>query len=151
MKPIRNSAKAVIIADQHILLTKNQDSDGYFYLFPGGGQEKGEELSDAVIRECMEETGCKVSVRGLLFVREYIGKNHEFADWDSDTHQVEFYFECVIESQEENFAGANPDADQVGVEWVALSELDNIRIYPRGLVKQLQTGVYKPCYIGDSN
>lgn len=151
MKPIRNSAKAIIIINNQILLTKNEDQDGYFYLFPGGGQEKGEELRNAVIRECLEETGCKVAVKDLLFIREYIGKNHEFAEWDSDTHQVEFYFECVIESQGESFNGNNPDADQVGVEWVNLNRLDGIRIYPRGLVKQLQDGNYNPCYIGDSN
>ncbi|NIK80335.1 ADP-ribose pyrophosphatase YjhB (NUDIX family) [Paenibacillus castaneae] len=151
MKPIRNSAKAVIIADNHILLTKNLDSDGYFYLYPGGGQEKGEELKDAVIRECLEETGCQVSVKDLLFIREYIGQNHEFAKWDSDIHQVEFYFECVMETQNASFAGDNPDADQVGVEWIALNQLDEIRVYPKGLTKHMQNNLKKPCYIGDSN
>lgn len=151
IKPIRNSAKAVIIANDQILLTKNVDADGYFYLYPGGGQEKGEELRDAVIRECIEETGCKVSVKDLLFIREYIGENHEFAEWDSDTHQVEFYFECAIEEEEASLTGHNPDGDQIGVEWIALQQLDEIRVYPKGLTKQLQERNYKPCYIGDSN
>ena len=55
MKPIRNSAKAVIIQNEKILLTKNKDDFGFFYLFPGGGQDHGEELKDAVKRECLEE------------------------------------------------------------------------------------------------
>ncbi|MDF2682566.1 MAG: hydrolase [Brevibacillus sp.] len=43
MKPIRNSAKAVITQNEKILLTKNRDEFGFFYLFPGGGQDHGEE------------------------------------------------------------------------------------------------------------
>ena len=37
---IRNSAKAIIIQGEKVLLTKNQDNDGYFYLFPGGNMVK---------------------------------------------------------------------------------------------------------------
>lgn len=90
MKPIRNSAKAIIIYDGKVLLTKNKDQEGFFYLFPGGGQEHGEQLSDALKRECMEEIGCHIRVHDLTYVREYIGKNHQFAEWDADVHQVEF-------------------------------------------------------------
>lgn len=45
---IRNSAKAVIMKDSRILLTKNTDRDGVFYLFPGGGQDHSETLAEAV-------------------------------------------------------------------------------------------------------
>ncbi len=68
MKPIRNSAKAIIVDNHHLLLTKNQDEMGFFYLFPGGGQEKGEELGQAVVRECMEELGCGVEVKDLMYI-----------------------------------------------------------------------------------
>lgn len=44
MISIRNSAKAIIIKDGRILLTKNEDQFGTFYLLPGGGQEKGVSL-----------------------------------------------------------------------------------------------------------
>lgn len=50
---IRNSAKAVILKDSKILLTRNIDNEGVFYLFPGGGQDHGETLTEAVKRECM--------------------------------------------------------------------------------------------------
>jgi ADP-ribose pyrophosphatase YjhB (NUDIX family) len=46
---IRNSAKAIIISGDKILLTKNQDNEGYFYLFPGGGQEHGETIHNALL------------------------------------------------------------------------------------------------------
>ncbi|OMF69408.1 NUDIX domain-containing protein [Paenibacillus glucanolyticus] len=153
MKPIRNSAKAVIMRNDQILLTKNVDQLGEFYLFPGGGQEKGETLVQAVIRECQEEIGRKVEVLDLLHVREYIGSNHEFAEWDSDVHQVEFYFECCLADVGDTFQGHNPDEYQVGVEWIDLSALNEIRIYPHSLVKPLmdQAENSAVCYVGDTN
>lgn len=149
MTAIRNSAKAVIVRDGRVLLTKNEDAQGYFYLFPGGGQEKGEELKDAVVRECIEEIGVEVAVRDLLFVREYIGKNHQFAEWDHHIHQVEFYFACSVDDNAQFANGTNPDDHQVGVEWVWIADLGDIRVYPHALVEKLQSGMYGPCYIGD--
>jgi 8-oxo-dGTP pyrophosphatase MutT (NUDIX family) len=152
LNPIRNSAKAVIVREGALLLTKNKDPEGYFYLFPGGGQDPGEELAAAVVRECMEEIGCPVAVGELLHVREYIGKNHQFADWDADIHQVEFYFRCELLSADETaFAGSNPDSDQVGVEWVDIARLHEIRLYPETLSRFIQAGTQAPCYLGDVN
>ncbi|WP_127583569.1 NUDIX domain-containing protein [Paenibacillus koleovorans] len=153
MKPIRNSAKAVIIRNDQVLLTKNQDDQGYFfYLFPGGGQEPGEQLSDAVKRECLEEIGEQVEVHELLCVREYIGKNHQFADWDSAVHQVEFYFSCTLTAEEPAFQNiTNPDSFQVGVEWVELSQLHAIQVYPRTLASMLTEPATTLRYLGDAN
>lgn len=152
MKPIRNSAKAIIIDERNrILLTQNRDRDGVFYLFPGGGQEIGEKLEEAVIRECMEEIGCRVTVKDIWYIREYIGKNHEHAEWDYDVHQVEFYFECMLDGELGTEAATNPDSDQVGVEWIELERLDRIRVYPQGLVKPLQQGMRERRYMGDMN
>ncbi|MDG0875539.1 NUDIX domain-containing protein [Paenibacillus thiaminolyticus] len=152
MKPIRNSAKAVIIDERNrILLTQNRDRDGLFYLFPGGGQEIGEKLEEAVIRECMEEIGCRVIVNDIWYIREYIGKNHEHAEWDYDVHQVEFYFECRLDGELAMEAATNPDSDQVGVEWIELERLDRVRVYPQRLVKPLQQGLRERRYMGDTN
>lgn len=71
---IRNSAKAIIISGEKVLLTKNQDNDGYFYLFPGGGQEHGETIHQTLKRECIEEIGQQAEIGELLHIREYIGK-----------------------------------------------------------------------------
>ncbi|HET6872918.1 MAG TPA: NUDIX domain-containing protein [Sporolactobacillaceae bacterium] len=94
---IRNSLKAIIIEFDHVLLTKNEDNEGIFYLFPGGGQELSESFHDALHRECLEEIGLGVEIGELVFIREYIGKNHEYAESDSTIHQVEFYFECKLD------------------------------------------------------
>ncbi|MFC8564102.1 NUDIX domain-containing protein [Peribacillus frigoritolerans] len=66
---IRNSAKAIIICGDKVLITKNQDNEGYFYLFPCGGQEHGETIHNALIRECIEEVGKEVEIGELLHIR----------------------------------------------------------------------------------
>ncbi|MEK4524245.1 MULTISPECIES: NUDIX domain-containing protein [Paenibacillus] len=152
MKPIRNSAKAVIVQDGRLLVIRLEDQYGTAYVFPGGGQEKGEELKDAVARECLEEIGQAVNVGELLHIREYIGKNHEFAEWDADIHQVEFYFACsLIDPEATVFEGSNPDDHQVAVEWIALEELSNIRLYPKTIGELLLKSGSSSIYLGDLN
>ena len=152
---IRNSAKAIIIQGDKVLLTKNQDNDGYFYLFPGGGQEHGETLRQALIRECMEEVGQQVEIGELLHVREYIGKNHEYASDDFDVHQVEYYFiSKIVNETKGNIEPTNPDSHQVGIEWIAINDLPQYRIYPKELRKYIIkyfNGVKSPVYLGDMN
>ncbi|MDQ0723003.1 8-oxo-dGTP diphosphatase [Paenibacillus sp. W4I10] len=152
MKPIRNSAKAVIVQDGRLLVIRLEDQYGTAYVFPGGGQEKGEELKDAVARECLEEIGQAANVGELLHIREYIGKNHEFAEWDADIHQVEFYFACsLIDPEATVFEGSNPDDHQVAVEWIALEELSQIRLYPKTIGELLLKSDSSSIYLGDLN
>jgi len=120
MRHIRNSAKAIIIKDEKILLTKNQDTLGIFYLLPGGGQEPGESIVEALKRECLEEISSEVSVRDIRYIREYIGKNHEFANLDSEIHQIEYMFVCFLKPGFEAKNGSEPDKMQIGVEWIEL-------------------------------
>lgn len=152
---IRNSAKAIIIDGEKVLLTKNQDDDGYFYLFPGGGQEHGETLHEALKRECIEELGHQVDIEELLHIREYIGRNHEHKSFDAHVHQVEFYFACKLVSETNRIMEpTNPDNDQVGIEWLKISDLENYRFYPKKIrehiVKYFNSEKSK-VYLGDTN
>jgi len=149
---IRNSVKAVILIDGKILLTKNKDLEGYFYLCPGGGQEHGETFHATLQRECLEEIGASVHIGELLFIREYIGKNHEHAAFDADVHQVEYYFHCQL--NEQGTQPTNPDSHQIGTEWVSLEKLHDFRLYPKALIRQLQRyeqGQQTTIYLGDIN
>ncbi len=154
MDGIRNSAKAIIIEDGRILLTRNKNETGIFYLLPGGGQRHGESLAQAVVRECLEEIGVRVSVGELLLVRDYISDNHEFAQQDNDIHQVEFMFRCRIVKGDIH-VGEIPDDWQTGVEWVEVSRLDDVVLYPVAIVGSLQRiargEAPQACYIGDVN
>ena len=152
---IRNSAKAVIVKDAKVLLTKNRDKEGLFYIFPGGGQDHGEALTDTVKRECLEEVGAKVDVGQLLHIREYIGKNHEHTAFDSGVHQIEYYFLCELVHEDSGFAEpTNPDSHQLGIEWVAIADLPTYRIYPKAIVpfiQDLAEDKRGTVYLGDVN
>lgn len=150
MYPVRTSTKAVIIKNDALLviLAKGEAGDEYYYL-PGGGQEKFETLEEALKRECLEEIDAKVIVGHLLFVRDYISRNHEFAAFDPNFHQVDFFFECTLEPDQIPKNGANPDTTQLSVHWLPLSELETAKFYPA----QLKTALLARdrVYLGDVN
>ncbi|MBF6614880.1 MAG: NUDIX domain-containing protein [Chloroflexi bacterium] len=153
MKPIRNSAKALIVDGGKVLAIKLSDKDGFWYTLPGGGQEPGEDLHATLRRECLEEAGIEIKVGGLVFVREYIGKNHEFADRHSDYHGIEFIFECSLAEGAKPQTGSLPDVGQLAVEWLELDKVDNYRLYPlalRPLIKRIRER-RAAVYMGDVN
>ena len=134
MYPVRTSTKAVIIQNNALLVIvgRGEIGDEYYYL-PGGGQEQFETLEDALKRECFEEIDAKVIVGDILFVRDYIAKNHEFAALAPNFHQVDFFFECRLEAGEVPKNGSNPDSTQQGVYWLPLIELETANLYPKRL------------------
>ncbi|MBC5637270.1 NUDIX domain-containing protein [Ornithinibacillus sp. BX22] len=151
---IRNSAKAIIMEENKLLTIKKEDKDGYYYLLPGGGQEHGETLHEAVKRECMEEVNADVDVGSLLFIREYIGKNHEHAEFDAEVHQIEYMFLCSVTGSRGLGNGIVPDEGQISVEWLPLEELMQYRLYPQTMREKLidyTKGVEFPVYLGDIN
>ena len=153
MKSILNSAKAIIIADESVLTITNQDRDGFFYILPGGGQHPGETLTSALARECREELSVDVDVEDLVCIREYIGKNHEFAAADADAHHLEFMFACSLRDGSIVEVGEEPDEWQVGFAWIPLNQLETYRFYPKGLRRILAEygrGQH-PVYLGDMN
>jgi len=154
MTPIRNSAKAILIRNGALLCTKNVGWRGdNYYLLPGGGQEHGETLVQALQRECLEEIGARVSVKSLRYVREYIGKNHAFAERQSGVHQLEYMFECELLDEPNHAIAANPDAGQTDLIWIALDKLNDHQIFPSDLKRLiLPSGeLTGEIYLGDTN
>ena len=127
---IRMAAKAVIVADDRILLNHCRDSSGDWYALPGGGQEQGETLAETLVRECQEEIGTEVEVLRLLFVREIIVANHSFTYLEEALHQVEHLFECRLPDGYQPHCGPGADAAQMGVRWMDRSALEEARVYP---------------------
>lgn len=154
MKPIRNSAKAIIVRDGLLLASHLTDAEDDWYALPGGGQERYETLVEAVVRECREEIGVLVEVHELLFIREYLSMNHEFANYEADAHQVEFMFRCTLPVGVEPALGALPDTAQIGVAWLPLDQLNDYRLYPltlRAYAPHFGGRDGAPVYLGDVN
>lgn len=153
MRPVRTAARAVIICDGKLLATKMRDGRGIYYILPGGGQNPGETLAETVRRECMEEVGVAVEVGRLLYLREYIGKNHTFSPRHVHFHQLEAVFVCQIKDPHAVCPGTETDNHQIGVAWLALESLQHIRFYPESvkpyLIKASAEGA--SLYLGDCN
>ena len=149
MKKVRAAAKALIIRENQILLLKCQRNGSPYYNLPGGGQEHGERIDEALVRECWEEAGAEVRVKHLVFVRDYISNNHGASD--PDIHQLELIFTCELIQPDNPTGGPGPDDDQIGVEWVSLDRIGDIPLYPRELVKHLplRSDVAYNIYLGD--
>jgi ADP-ribose pyrophosphatase YjhB (NUDIX family) len=149
---IRNSIKAIIIKNNKILLTYNEYNGEKFYLLPGGGQRHNETIIDALKRECLEEIGSSVEIIKLQFIREYIGKNHQFADEDGNVHQVELMFECRLINDKLTLT-ENKDDFQIGFQWIELNDFKNIIIYPNELKKVIDVDgrFSSKIYLGDVN
>lgn len=119
---------------------------------PWRRQEHGETFHNTLLRECMEEIGQVVEIGELIFIREYIGKNHEYAASDFNAHQVEYYFACKTKGT--NIQPINPDRYQTGIEWVPIKDLMEKRLYPKEMRKYLINhfnGEKTPIYLGDIN
>lgn len=155
MKPIRVAVKAIVIWQGELLVTVNRDLHGVYFLLPGGGQQWGETLPAALRRECREEIGADVNVGELLFVREYIGAHHEFAEDDGDVHEIELMFRCELSDGESGGAGTKPDLWQTGIAWIPLAELDRFGLYPAALKEPLRRLAQEwgpaSSYLGDVN
>jgi 8-oxo-dGTP diphosphatase len=150
---MRNAAKAIIVRDGHLLVTVNRDvNGGEFYILPGGGQDFGETLHEALHRECIEEIGARIEIRDLVCIREYIGRNHEFAEFDGHVHQVEFMFHCTLDDRQQPGNGILPDSKQLGVKWIPLAELPTAPFYPAALRAVIsEIAPHGALYLGDVN
>ena len=153
MQSIRTASRALIIKDCKLLTIQMRDSSGIFYILPGGGQQHGETLKESLLRECKEEIGALVTVGELLYIREYIGRNHEFRKSHSAFHQVESVFRCDLPSSEEIGDGSELDKKQIGVEWLPLEKLQEYRLLPK-IIKSFFSQHSFNCptlYLGDAN
>jgi len=148
--PIRNAARAVILQDKHILLLRKDGYEqGERFALPGGGQDLGETLEQALNRECLEEIDTPVEIHGLVYVADTFKPRDTSPP--STRHLVEFLFICTVPGDYAPRNGQHPDKHQVEVVWVALEKLAAIPLYPRSLAPYLMnlpenTG---RCYLGN--
>ena len=144
-RPIRTSAKALIIRDGKMLAIRLQDGPEIFHIMPGGGQEAGEALPDAVAREVAEELGIRVRVGDLAFVIE--GTQGEAF------HRVDLVFLCDYLCEIEH-AELHGDTHQAGFDWLDIAALNRSTLYPSKLrrpIMNLFEGKPYPVYLGVEN
>lgn len=144
-RSIRPSAKALIIKDGRMLAIRIKDGDETFHIMPGGGQEPGESLTDAVAREVAEELGLRVMPGDLAFVIEGI-EGEAF-------HRIDLVFRCAYLGEIEH-AALHGDTNQAGFDWLDIATLNRSTLYPSKLrrpIMNLYEGKPYPVYLGNES
>ncbi len=138
VRRIRPSAKAVVVVDHRLLVTRNRtpgDAGSDWYIFPGGGQQPGETLHTTLVREVREETGIEVKPGRLLWVRELNVVPQPDWPFDPRDQPIEFMFEA--EFVQDHGDAHEEDQHQIGVEWVEPGKLSQLRFYPAAAIPSL--------------
>ena len=134
--PIRNAVRAVIRRDNSILLLRKDGYEqGERFALPGGGQDLGETLEQALNRECLEEIDTRVEIHDLAFVADYFKPRETIPH--STRHLVEFLFTCSVPADYVPRSGHHPDKHQVEVVWVGLDALAGMPLNPGSLIPYL--------------
>lgn len=133
---VRSGVKGLVVKDHKVLtIKKHDDTFGADYTLPGGGQEHGETLVEALKREMLEEVGCQIEVKQFALLREYIGKNHHGNSLiDPNTHVVDHIFLCELIDEHHLGLGMAPDEDQISIVWIPLERIREYRFFPQSLV-----------------
>lgn len=151
---IRNAAKAIILHDGKVLLNKCCDSTGtIYYALPGGGQNQYETMEEAVIRECLEETGYLVIPIKFIALYEEIFNDPEARKNNPNyTHKIYHVFICKL-SQEVVQIATEKDSEQVGCQWVDIQNIMQINLFPLKIRNNLQQLVNAdtPLYLGSDH
>lgn len=86
-----------------------------YWLLPGGGVEGDETLEEAVVRECMEETGCNVVVEGS------VGTTEEYRA-EMGRRQVTHCFVARVIGEKGSPTTVQEDEQGMQVEWMDLAD-----------------------------
>lgn len=117
-----------MVNEDKILLVRNRDAN--FWYPPGGGWEfEDESLEECAAREVAEETGYKVTIKDLVWVRE-------FREGDEKVFLETFWRAKLADdnTQSTDTLSDHVDLDPNGIvdesRWFTNSELETIKVLP---------------------
>lgn len=136
----RVAAYAVVWQNDKLLMVK---SGSGLWILPGGGVEDGEMITDAMVRECAEETGYKVAITDSqpIYARE-----QPFYHTSSDTfyHSLQLFYDATLVSAEPDQSLLLEQDKARESAWVDMYELPEKSVHHtlRDLMKILKSGSY---------
>jgi 8-oxo-dGTP diphosphatase len=148
----RVRAAVIILEEGKVLLVKHVDptTGNEWWIPPGGGLlPQDRSAADCAVREVFEETGLKVAVGKLIYVREFVEET-------SECHHVELFFlaeKFAGRLTMEHIRGKGPDEDFIReLGWLGREEMHGRAVYPEHLVEgfweDLTAGFPAPRYLG---
>lgn len=106
---------------RQVLLMHYRYGEADVYALPGGNPDRGETLTETVVRELREELGIVVSVGEALFFGEMLLSEHK----DDVLHVV---FDADIQ---EGIPALNPaETSALGIQWIDVEKLTQLNLYP---------------------
>lgn len=121
---MKNSARAIVIKDSHILLIKRNKFGKQYYTLPGGRIEVNETAEAAAVRETLEETTIIVDSPKLVFIENA-----------GDSFGMQYVFLCdyisgapalSLDSEEAKLTHGGKNTYQPV--WLELGKLDSITL-----------------------
>lgn len=117
-------AVSAFVQDEHGRLLMIRRTDNDLYSIPGGAQDVGETIGQAVIREVKEETGIEVEPTDIIGV--YSDPNHVIAYTDGEVRQqFSICFRARLIGGELRTSNESSE-----VHWVGQGDLDTLNIHP---------------------
>jgi 8-oxo-dGTP pyrophosphatase MutT (NUDIX family) len=122
-------ARIVLIDRGHLALIERNKNGNTYYVYPGGGADKGESLIDAAKREALEELGVEIEVGEQIAEDRYEGRRNVF--FTATLIGGEF----GSGTGEEMSSTADSKWGSYKPEWIPIDRLDEITIYPEFLTE----------------
>ena len=126
---MRDRGSAVLIENRKVALIKRVKNDVTYYVFPGGGIEKGETPKEATKREAYEELGIDIDVKECILEIDFSGKQYFFL---GDIVGGTFGTGQGEEFSDENKGSYIPM-------WVNIDDLSYIDVKPKEVAEKIQS------------
>ncbi|MDD7920983.1 NUDIX hydrolase [Actinomycetospora callitridis] len=127
-------AVAVMVLDDYGQVLLIQRSDNGLWALPGGGQELGETVRQAGVRETYEETGLEVEVTGIVGI--YSDPRHVIAYDDGEVRQE--YSVCLRARATGGELATSDESRRVC--WIDPGEVDQLSMHP-SMRRRVQHGL----------
>lgn len=125
MGKLRIRGVAVLIKNHKILLIYRKSENQEFWVLPGGGVEKNEQIENAVVREVKEEASIDCNITKLIYTHIYPDLGHK-----------QFYYLCKylagvpVLGEYNEFQTMQQDNQVYEPQWVNVDKLSTMPLYP---------------------